>query len=115
MLTAEFDMLELGSGDICLDVGCGEGRHTLAACRLPDVLSVGLDLSTTDLSTACRRIGEIQEHTLRGNISFGIGDAQSLPIASESIDVAIASEVLEHIPNYLLVLEELMRVLQIQF
>ena len=38
------------------------------------------------------------------------GDATLLPVANETVDVVIASEILEHIPNYLSVLEEDARV-----
>ena len=35
-----------------------------------------------------------------------------MPLSDESVDAVIASEILEHIPNYLAVLEELWRVLK---
>ena len=44
MLTVDFQTLALGSGQTLLDVGCGEGRHTLAAYLKSGVLALGVDL-----------------------------------------------------------------------
>ena len=110
MLTVDLDKLGLAPGQICLDVGCGEGRHTLATYLL-DRLPLGVDLSERDLGTASGRIQDMQVHGPGGEIGFAAGDATALPLADASVDVVIASEILEHIPNYLLVLAEIKRVL----
>ena len=115
MLTVDLDKLAIAPGQICLDVGCGEGRHTLAAYLLDGVLSIGVDLSKRDLATARGRVADMQPHAPGGVVGFAAGDATALPMADNTIDVVIASEILEHIPNYLCVLEEAMRVLRCQW
>lgn len=112
MLTVDLDQLGLSPGQVCLDVGCGEGRHTLATYLLEGVFALGLDLSAEDLATARGRITDMQPHSPGGQIGFATGDATALPLADETVDVVIASEILEHIPNYLTVLEEALRVLK---
>ena len=112
MLTVDLHKLALAPGQVCLDVGCGEGRHTLAAYLLDGVLSLGVDLCERDLATAKARIDDMQPHAPQGLVGFAAGDATALPMTDDSVDVVIASEILEHIPNYLSVLEEAMRVLK---
>lgn len=112
MLTIDLNRLALTPGQLCLDIGCGEGRHSLAAYAFEGVYALGLDLSTQDLATASSRIVDMQAHYPKGEIGFGVGDATRLPIADERVDVVIASEILEHIPDYLQVLQEAMRVLK---
>ena len=112
MLTVDLRKLALSPGDTCLDLGCGEGRHALAAYLLEGVQSLGIDLSEQDLGVATKRIDDMQSHAPCGQIAFAAGDATCLPLPDASVDAAIASEVLEHIPNYLTVLEELWRVLK---
>ena len=43
-----------------LDVGCGEGRHTLAAYLKSGVTAVGVDLGLADLETARGRIADME-------------------------------------------------------
>jgi SAM-dependent methyltransferase len=112
MLTVDLTRLALSPGQLCLDIGCGEGRHSLAAYAFSGVYALGLDLSEQDLATAAGRIADMQPHFPQGEIAFGAGDATQLPIADERVDVVIASEILEHIPDYLAVLKEAMRVLK---
>lgn len=74
--------------------------------------ALGIDLSEQDVGTATRRIDDMQSHLPAGHISFAAADATALPLGDSTVDVVIASEILEHIPNYLRVLEEAKRVLK---
>ena len=112
MLTVDFQTLALGSGQTLLDVGCGEGRHTLAAYLKSGVLALGVDLGLADLQTARGRIADMEAYAPAGEIEFLQGDATCLPFPDNHFDHVICSEVLEHIPNFIAVIGELNRVLK---
>ncbi len=112
MLTVDFSWFSMVGGSTCLDVGCGEGRHALAAYTRSSANVVGIDLSRDDVRTAHSRISDMQASEPPGKVNFTQGDATQLPFSDASFDRVICSEVLEHIPNYLSVIEELVRVLK---
>jgi ubiquinone/menaquinone biosynthesis C-methylase UbiE len=93
-----------------LDVGCGNGRHTeLLAARSASV--VGVDLSRELLREATTRA---RERGFDAVADFVHGDAAALPIADESIDLAVYVATLHHLsPRDVRVrsLDELARVL----
>lgn len=113
MQTVDFKYLPLEAGDIVLDLGCGEGRHVIAAYMEEDVTSVGVDLGWADLLTAQERVEPFYEEDNRDK-SFGLVNANALrlPFADNTFDKVICSEVLEHIPDYKGALEEIERILK---
>ncbi len=113
MQTIDFDRLKLRDGDCVLDVGCGEGRHTIGAYLQAGVHAVGVDLSERDLQTARERAREfLQPSGSAGSLTFQRANALQLPFADHSFDKVICSEVLEHIGDYQGVLAEIRRVLK---
>ena len=113
MQTVDFSHFPLESGDLVLDLGCGEGRHVISAYLAADVHSVGVDLSLDDLRTTREKFSEFEEP---GNAakSFALSSANALelPFADNTFDKVICSEVLEHIPDYQGALREIERVLK---
>ncbi|MEC3980081.1 class I SAM-dependent methyltransferase [Amycolatopsis sp. H20-H5] len=87
-----------------LDVGCGDGAATSLVARFePANHVIGLDWSTRAVRTA-RDYGFDM-------ISGGV-DGPGLPIASESMDVVIMSELIEHLVDTDAALTEALRVLR---
>lgn len=112
MQTVDFDFLPLRPGDRVLDLGCGEGRHSVGAWLQGKVQAIGLDLSLPDLQTARKRGAEFTPEADGRSLAFIQGSALALPFPDASFDRVICSEVLEHIPDYRAVLGEIRRVLR---
>ena len=94
------------------DLGCGEGRHALAAYWFgPAHHVVAVDLSKSDVETARRRRRDFPQRDPQKYCHIFVADGLQLPFADGSFDVVICSEVLEHIPNYQGMLAEAKRVL----
>ena len=88
------EMVHAGKKDRVVDVACGPG--TLALRFASDVGWVcGLDLTPAILQRAKNTAAA---ENLR-NLDFSIGDAHHLPFADNSLDIAITSYALHHMPD----------------
>lgn len=114
MLTVDYDRLGLRGGELLLDLGCGFGRHAYEGLRRgADV--VACDLAIPELAETRRIIATMRaEHEIDPSTggTAAAADATRLPFADATFDRAIASEVLEHIPDDLGAITELSRVLR---
>lgn len=112
--TINFELIGFRAGDKVLDLGCGEGRHAITSYLLADVDVVGLDLSLNDLTTAQKRLEEFREsrEIPSKSCAFVCASGLQLPFEDDSFDKVICAEVLEHIPDYQAVLNEIRRVLK---
>ena len=98
----------LAPGATLLDVGCGNGMHTLkAARRCADVAGVDADLASlgVGLRTA-QRLGMTNVAFVAANVEEG------LPIAPARFDMVLCLDLLEHVHKRDLVLTEIRRVLK---
>ena len=115
MLTANYDILGLRSGDRILDLGCGFGRHAYEAARRGAHV-IALDAGEDEVNgvagtfAAMVEQGELSPDTTK--VGVVQGDALHLPFADGTFDRVLCSEVLEHIPNDLGAMTELARVLR---
>jgi 2-polyprenyl-3-methyl-5-hydroxy-6-metoxy-1,4-benzoquinol methylase len=111
MLTVDFDYLHLKPGIRVLDAGCGTGRHLCEAFRSPGVDVVGIDMNLADLAKTRDILIRLKRED-NGSWITAMADVTTLPFKDESFDVIICSEVLEHVPENVLAIKELIRVLK---
>ena len=78
------------SVDAALDLGCGNGRHAALLADTADRV-VGLDASRALLTEAADRVGD--------SAALVQGDASRLPIATDSVDLAVYVATLHHLPT----------------
>lgn len=87
--------------------------HALA-WHFPHLNIIGVDLNFTDLTAALNKGEDFFNSVQKPSkaLHYSCADGTQLPLANDSIDIIICSEVLEHIPNYNEMLAEINRVLK---
>jgi SAM-dependent methyltransferase len=95
---------ELCRGKRVLDIASGEGYGTALLAQTASY-AVGIEI---DPGSAAHARGAYR----RNNLSFAVGDARYIPLATESFDVVVSFETLEHIYEQQTFLSEVKRVLK---
>jgi len=96
---------------VAVDVGAGTGHLSKAlARRYPDAQVIALDLAPNMLRTARRHAGLLAR--LRGRRAFICGDAEHLPLASQSVDLIFSNATLQWCNDLDSVFAEFRRVLK---
>jgi SAM-dependent methyltransferase len=88
-----------------LDIGCGPGTLTADLASLcPNGSVTGIDTSSSVIEVA------MASNYARANLSFDVVDAYHLPYPDNSFDVVHAHQVLQHVPEPVVLLKEMSRV-----
>ena len=112
MNTIKYRKLKLETGQLVLDMGCGEGRHSIGALLETPANVIGLDLSFEDLNTAKSRLNDFDLSGCNTFCTFGVSNIKNIPIENASLDAVMCSEVLEHVDSPKESIQELVRVLK---
>jgi ubiquinone/menaquinone biosynthesis C-methylase UbiE len=99
------------SGDVGVDVGCGNGRHTELLAERCD-RTIGLDASRALLAVAADRPGP--DGNEAPPYALVQGDAATLPVVADCVDLAVYVATVHHLPTRagrVASLDELARVL----
>jgi SAM-dependent methyltransferase len=92
-----------------LDLGSGPGTITVdLAERVAPGTVVGIDASA-EIVAAASRLGEERALT---NVTFRTGNAYALDLPDDSVDIAHAHQVLQHVADPVAVLQEMARVVK---
>ncbi len=114
MITIDFRKLDIIPHDRILDIGCGEGRHTIKACQQNSTICVGADFGFKNLIKTKKKL---EFHTSLKDlkcksVDLSCMDVTKLPFKNSSFDSIICSEVLEHIIDDAKAISELVRILK---
>jgi len=88
------------------DVGCGAGTQSILWAE------AGHRVSAIDVNRPLVELGASRAADRGFQIDFRIGSASSLPWGDESMDVCLAAELIEHVPNWRHTVREFARVLR---
>jgi len=112
MITVEPDNLEINHGDITLDAGCGDGRHSWEVYSGRHSPIVAFDIDTVCVKKNKYMLDSLKEQRqIKGNYHLLVANVTKLPFKDGSFDKIICSEVLEHIAEDRIAVQELIRVL----
>jgi ubiquinone/menaquinone biosynthesis C-methylase UbiE len=98
------EALELGPGDLLLDMGCGTGAGVRAAAGIVE-RAVGVDLSPKMLAEARERAAGLP------GVEFVEGDSEDLPFGDGEFTAVLCTTSLHHYPRPEAAARELARVL----
>lgn len=93
-------------GEKIIDLGCGTGYYLFLLSNLP------IKLKLTGFDNDKRAMDEGKDSLKNKKIEYVVGDLHKMPFKEESLKKALLSEVLEHVENDELVLQEIFRILK---
>lgn len=104
-----YDLLDLKPGLVVLEAGCGLGDDALRIAEriIPGGKVIGLDASSVMIERA-----RLNARAFQLPVEFLVGDVKALPFPDSVISRCRIDRVLQHIPELLRAVSELVRVLE---
>jgi ubiquinone/menaquinone biosynthesis C-methylase UbiE len=101
--------LNVGPENTFIDLGCGRGGPGLWIARETGANYAGIDFSENAIKQAKQRS---EVFKIKGTCTFQLGDMQSLNFPDNSFDGASSIDVISFIPDPLVVIKEVARILR---
>lgn len=103
------ELLGVSAGQHVLDVAAGLGTSAIRIATETDASVLGVDLSSTLVAAAAERA---RSSGLAGRVTFGVGDAEHLPVDDDSVDAVICECALCTFPEKADAVREMARVVR---
>jgi ubiquinone/menaquinone biosynthesis C-methylase UbiE len=113
-----YELLQLHSGSVALELGCGLGDDAARLLPLvqPGGSVIGIDTSSKMVAEARTRhaglLSSEESLTEPGRLSFMVASAEGILLPDRSCDAVRVDRVLQHVSDPLIVLREVKRVLR---
>ena len=101
--------MKVDSHSTVLDIGCGRGGPGLWIAAMTGASIIGVDISTSALSSARERAAELG---LTSRVTYELGDFAAIPVPSNSADALMSIDALLFAPDKRSALVEISRVLR---
>jgi SAM-dependent methyltransferase len=113
LLTVDFKLLPVKSGERILDVGCGTGRHSWYVCSLDHCSVYAMDIDLESLLKAKYVLYLMDcEKESKGDWNVIMANGMRMPFRDATFDKIICSEMMEHVVDDEQGVRELYRVLK---
>jgi SAM-dependent methyltransferase len=99
-------------GHAVLDIGCGDAKLDAMLAEAGARVVVGFDRERTGISTGLGRIARETNGRARARVLLACGDGFHLPVQSGSFDIAVMTDIIEHVSDPLGLVREASRALK---
>jgi SAM-dependent methyltransferase len=100
--------MALPAGSLAVDVGCGEGRHSVELAERFGLTVIGLDPVPRQIEVATASLASRE-----ADVRFELGSAEALPLEDGTVDLVWCRDVLVHVADLDRAYAEFQRVLRL--
>src|SRR2546421_164222 len=90
--------LGLAPGSLAVDIGCGEGWHSLELAERFQLTVIGIDPVPRHIELASQQLAA-RDTEAAHRVQFELGAVEALPLADETVDLVWCRDVLGHVAD----------------